>query len=200
MDNFDFDSVGWKAPEDCTFEGDNPEDHLVGPIDVEDGVVIAGESIDIEEVEQKKTLKTPGKNVVQMASARRFVDLIEEGVSPGTAAARIGTTLKALKSGGDMAEAIRTLLEVGHVKAEIKKEVIRAGLFKTFVEGIMSSDPAEKKIALEASKQMASDPEIGLTKEADVSVNINLGDLGTAIKGIELEGIENPFRREEKEE
>lgn len=134
------------------------------------------------------------KNEVVTHSAKRFVEALDAGKTPGQAAKAAGMTLKQIKDGGDMSKAIQHLLEVGHVRAEVKKEVIRAGLFKAFVEGITSPDPGERKLALEASKQMASDPEIGLTRDSEVAININLGALDEALLGVDLPGIKNPFK------
>jgi len=123
--------------------------------------------------------------------AQRFVDLLADGQTPGDAARAIGTTVRALNTSEDMSRAIKQLMDVGNVSAAIKREAIRAGLFMRFVRGIESADPIEAKLALEASKQMASDPTIGLgTGEGGVTVN--LGDLGGILQRAELPGIERP--------
>lgn len=144
--------------------------------------------VDVEVEEEKDGLHRPEVKV------RKFAEALAEGLTPGKAAQRLGTTLKQLKSRSDMCKAIEELIDVAHVKPEIKKEVIRAGLFKTFVEGITSDDKDARKIALEASKQMATDPDIGLDRTSDVSINVNLGELEDVLKDIKIEGIKNPFK------
>lgn len=142
-----------------------------------------------------KGIEIEGPREEYREKAQKFIALVGEGMAPHKAAKKLGTTVGAILSRSEMQDAITSILEVGGLKSEVKREVLRAGLFKIFVEGVVSTDPHLKKLALDASKQIAADPEIGLA-QAETSVQIDLGSLGTALQGASLPGIKNPYLHE----
>jgi hypothetical protein len=125
------------------------------------------------------------KNGGAKVKAARFVDLLKDGVKPGEAAERIGTSLKQLRTSEDMKTAVAELLATATLSSEIRKGMVRAGLNKVFIEGISSEDPKDRKVALEAAKLIASDE--GLQTGSDVTVAFDLGDLGDVIKDVKLD-------------
>lgn len=142
--------------------------------------------------------KNKYKSEVVKHNAKRFVEAIEGGASVGQAAAKIGLTAREIKSSDEMEAAIKKLISIGHIKDEVSKALLKAGLIKTFVEGITSSDKEAKKLALESAKILG--PSVGMNTESEVHVTINLGELGDKIRGVTIPGIENPYVRGEEVE
>jgi hypothetical protein len=67
-------------------------------------------------------------------------------------------------------------LESGHIRSDIRKEFMRAGLNTVAGNALLAG---ENKVFLDAYKLAASDPEIGLTGPSTVlGVSVNIGDDG----------------------
>jgi hypothetical protein len=124
----------------------------------------------------------PGEGTKQTRAkqkARAFVDLVKNGLSPEDAAERIGMDLgevTRISSAADMKELVARTLETGHIRSDIRKEVLRAGLNQSIMEALAEGD---RKGFYDGYKLAASDPEIGLTGPSTVlGVQVNIGDDG----------------------
>jgi hypothetical protein len=111
--------------------------------------------------------------------ARSFVDLVKNGLSPEDAAERIGMDLgdaTRIASAADMKDLVARTLESGHIRSDIRKEFLRAGLNKTMADALLEGD---KRGFYDGYKLAAADPEIGLTGPSTVlGVQVNIGDDG----------------------
>ena len=123
--------------------------------------------------------------------AKKFVDLVNSGVKPGEAAAKIGTTLTQINNSDDMRKAVQRLIDVGKLPAQVRKELYRIGLDKMFLESVNSDDIEERKFALSVAKTAGQDPEIA-TVPAEGQVNVDLREIGGIIKGLEFDGVPKP--------
>lgn len=123
-------------------------------------------------VEVIETTETPAKKM-----AGRFLDLVRSGERPGDAAHMLGTTLKEMDKSIAVQEALRELVPY-HMKPELRKEMVRMGLNKVFLDNIRSADKDYVKLALDAAKQIGSDPDVGLNAAPAGGVTIDLGSLG----------------------
>jgi hypothetical protein len=152
------------------------------------------------------------------ALAKRIVDLVTEGSSVDEATAAAGIVPSTLSP--DVRRQIKELLTSGyHVPADIQRAVLRAGRFKIFMQTqeaglqpevdadgniISSINTGALKMALEASKQIAMDPEIGLTQAPQTVVNIDITALKDVLQNVEalpgLEEEESMVEEEEEEE
>jgi hypothetical protein len=125
--------------------------------------------------------------------ARAFVDLVKNGLSPEDAAQRIGLELgevTRLSSGTDMKDLVARTLEIGHIRSDIRKEFLRAGLNQSLAEALAEGDRREFG---NLYKLAASDPEIGLTGPSTVlGVQVNIGEDGIGGLLKEFMGVSEP--------
>jgi hypothetical protein len=135
-------------------------------------------SVEVE-LEEKLEDKTENK-------AKRFVELVKGGKTPGIAADLIGTTLKNINSDLEMKDAVQKLLTTASLSGKIRQEMVKAGLNKMFMEGV-EGDIKQRKIALEAAKLISSSE--GLQTPQEVGVTIDFGTLAPVIKDLSLPGI-----------
>lgn len=73
--------------------------------------------------------------------------------------------------------ALRELVGRNFLPAEARRQMVRAGLNKLFMDNVSSDDPAAQKIALDAAKQIGADPEVGLNHGESGGVVVNIGEL-----------------------
>ena len=165
----------------------DPQDNIE-PIDFEQPNVVNSDVVPVEEyIVENNT----DKNVIVQDAAAQFVDKIKNGISPGKAAASIGTTLGAIATNDEMRNAISQLVSVGEIPAEARKRMLRAGLNKLFMESVGATDIKSRKIALEAAKLIGQDPEVNANAGDGATVVFELGDLADVFqKPINLPGIE----------
>lgn len=110
--------------------------------------------------------------------AKRLLNRVQKGESLSEAASAERMTVADLKDPDNPIRAsIQQLIGTYFLPPEARKQMVRAGLNKLFADNINSADPADKKIALDAAKQIGSDPEVGLGGEAGGGVIINIGEL-----------------------
>ena len=67
--------------------------------------------------------------------------------------------------------------ETGDVPMQVQKALVRAARLKLMVKNVHSDDLDAQKIALQAAKQIGSDPDVGLNQPAAVIALIDLGSL-----------------------
>lgn len=137
-------------------------------------------------VQDTETSISPGNDKLGSIAerhAKRLLDRVQRGEPLAEAAKAERMTVAQLK---DQTNPIRVSLEqlVGRyfLPPEARKQMVRAGLNKMFLENVESGDPANAKIALEAAKQIGSDPEVGLQAEQSGGVIINIADLEGVFK------------------
>lgn len=127
----------------------------------------------------------PGESAKQTKARQKtqqFIELVKNGLSPEDAAARIGLDLgevQKLGSKSDMARIVAETLEVGHIRSDIRKEYLRAGLNKMLTEAMLDGD---RKEFGSLYKLAASDPDVGLTGPSTVNaIQVNFTDLKSVI-------------------
>jgi len=152
-------------------------------------------------------VETEAKEVTSDALAKQVVDLLaNKELSITQIAEHVGVNPKALTR-PDMKARIHNLLTEGYVIADVQRAAVRAGRFKIFMDmmedGLKQGDVASLKVALEASKQIGMDPEIGLSQAPQQVVNIDLGPLTEILKKtqesehlvIDMEEEEDGFKK-----
>lgn len=148
-----------------------------------------------EQTENIKVSTAPNKLI--KVQAKQFVKSLEAGAEPEDAAREMGLSLHIIKNRPEMEVAIQKLMDKAHFSAEIKKAVVKAGLFKTFMQGQQEgADLIEVKLGLEAAKLMMQDPELGMQEAPPVAVEVNLGPLQEVADKLERE---NESRRNDPE-
>lgn len=115
--------------------------------------------------------------------ARRFVDLLNGGKTAAEAANRMGFRLKDLALNGEFQERVKERLINGFIPDEIRRALVKASLNTVLMDSMNS--PETYKLALEATKQIAQDPEVGLNLPPQPSVVVNIGDLESLLKKVD---------------
>jgi len=130
-------------------------------------------------------------------AAQKLVDLIKAGHTPNAAARQLGYSWKALKSRPEVVEAIQGLLAAYTLPPHIDKELVRAARRKVLVENLGNSDVDSQKLVLDATKQIASDPDVGLNAPPQILVNVDLRHIDEVLeKPVEpIEGLEDVIER-----
>lgn len=158
------------------------EDHITIPGDpvVENPVAVVTEKqVNVENVFRRR--------------ARRFMDLIAEGKKPAEAANDLHVRLGDLMADKHVKERVKEAIETWHLDDKVRKLLVRAVTNQLLVEGKDSDNVAEKKLALEAAKLIAADPDVGLQQQGPI-VQIDLGALGNLLQqpAPVLPGIDAP--------
>lgn len=122
-----------------------------------------------------------GNNTLGTVSERRAKRLLTrlkngESLSAATNAERMRVSeLKDPES--PVRQSLEQLMGKYFLPPKARAQMVRAGLNKVFIENIQSEDLAAQKLALDAAKQIAADPETGLTSQDAGGVVINIGEL-----------------------
>lgn len=106
-------------------------------------------------------------------ATRRVHALMKDGFSLEDAATQVGI----LRPGGAkkvFRDMISALIMDYHIPAEVMREMVRAARVKILLEN--TAPGGDSKIALDAAKQIASDPDVGLNAPPVPPVTINIGD------------------------
>lgn len=115
--------------------------------------------------------------------AKRLLSRVKAGETLASAANAERTTLTEIN---DTRSPIRASLEqlVGSyfLPPEARRQMVRAGLNKLFLDNVASEDPIKQKTALDASKQISLDPEVGLQQDQGGGIIVNIGDLEGVFK------------------
>ncbi len=124
---------------------------------------------------------SPGTNKLNSIAERRAKRLLDrvargETLSEATNAERM-TVAELNKADSPVRASIQQLIGTYFLPPEARKQLVRAGLNKIFIENVSSDDPTAQKLALDAAKQIGADPEVGLTQEVVGGVVINIGEL-----------------------
>ncbi len=124
------------------------------------------------------TVETGKPQRPSTAIAKKFAELVtEKGKSPAEAADLLGVKL-------DSAGATQLRREVEGVirgytmKPEVAKALVRASRNKLLLDALgVGGGEADPKIALEAAKQIASDPDVGLNAPPVPLVQLSFGSI-----------------------
>lgn len=93
----------------------------------------------------------------------------------------------------EVREQVTRIIQRHHLPPEARKMLVRSGFNQLAIEGLASKDPADKKVALDALKNIAADTEVGITQPAAMQVSIDLSVLKdvmatSSLPDIELDG------------
>lgn len=124
--------------------------------------------------------------------ARRVADLMVDGKSLAEAQEDIPDMLKMSK---DLASQVKKVIAMGHIPADILRAGVRAVRNKVMLDSFQESlieqnadlKNAQRKIALEASKIIGADPEIGLNQPPQVAIQINIEDISDLMSKVDDE-------------
>lgn len=110
--------------------------------------------------------------------AKRLLDRVSRGESLADAAKAERMTVAEVNAVDSPVRAsLQQLIGTYFLPPEARKQMVRAGLNKLFMDNVSKEDPAAQKLALDAAKQIGADPEVGLTQEVAGGVIINIGEL-----------------------
>lgn len=134
---------------------------------------------------------------VDDALAKSIVNDLSPAVQGGKtidqAAADLGIDLK--KYSAPTRRAVFELLAANYMPPNMVREVIRAGRNKLILEGVNATgeeELARKRLALEAMKQAASDPEVGLNQPPQTTINIDMREVVELAKNLEVPDFLKP--------
>ncbi len=128
---------------------------------------------------------TTGINSVAERKAKRVLERVSRGETLANAAKNEHLTVGAISDPDNpIRQSIQSLIGGYFLPPEARKQMVRAGLNKVFLTNVASEDPAAQKLALDAAKQIAADPEVGLTQEVSGGVTINIGELAGVFEQI----------------
>lgn len=109
---------------------------------------------------------------VKTVRAKRFGDLLQQGMRPGEAAHRLKIPLKKLMEEKPTQKVVRDLIEGYTFDAQVRKLLQRALVNKGVIDN--SSEGGDKKLLVDYLKMMGSDTEVGVDAPAQVNVHIGL--------------------------
>jgi hypothetical protein len=175
--------------EDCIFTPNlspdpmNPEER-----DAEMEIDInLGKAVDISSDTQTVITKKDGGVVAQ-----KVVTLMQKGMSIEEASKTVGLDSAMLPR--QLVNSITlAAIQTYQLPAAVSRELVRAGRNKILIEEGFSKD-GDKKLALEAMKQISSDPDVGLNAPPAPIVQINMGDLKKVIDTAGVVNEEDLFR------
>lgn len=162
-----------------------PFDFIQLPGEVENATtVVESEDVGvIEEVAIRSDIK-PGPTSAK--TAQRFVDLMKTGYTAGEAARMAGrTSVRALMQDTGARKTVRALAEEYGMNDDVRKILVKFGLNKIAIDNLSKEDRDSQKLALDALKAIATDPDVGLNAaQANIGIAINLGDLGALLEKV----------------
>ena len=145
------------------------------------------------EVDVGETKIGTDSDALAKALANDLAPAMTEGKSVEQAAGELGIDLK--KYGTATRQVVLELLAGNYMPPSMVREVIRAGRNKLILEGINATGEEElgkKRIALEAMKQAASDPEVGLNQPPQTTINIDMREVVELAKTLDVPDFLKP--------
>ncbi len=118
--------------------------------------------------------------------AKRFLELTGQGYKAHEAAKLMGSTIKGLVGNDAFKRQVQQLIETASLSADLRKEMLRAGLNRIFMENVSNPDKESQKLAIEAAKVIGSDPDVGLNAQPQAGIQINLNTLSTVLDKIDV--------------
>lgn len=130
--------------------------------------------------------------------AKKLGELIEAGATPEAAALELGLPPRALKN-ASLAEEFKKLIANATFSADAQRAIVRAARIELLGKGLKAGLEGAK-IALEATKQIASDPQVGLTAPPQTTINLTFAKSGELMDKMDpLPGFEDVEFDDEKE-
>lgn len=140
-----------------------------------------------DDTEVSISTSTNNLNTVSERRAKRLLDRLKRGEPLSRAANAERMTVAEVKDPSNpVRHSIQQLIGQYFLPPEARKQLVRAGLNKIFIENVSSEDPAAVKLALDAAKQIGADPEVGLTTHDTGGVIINIGELAGVFDQIQV--------------
>ena len=148
-------------------------------------MLLAPDGADLPVIETEVSI-APGNNklgTVAEARAKRLLNRLQKGEPLAMAANAERMSVAELKDPDNPVRAsVQQLIGSHFLPPEARKAMVRAGLNKLFLDNVSSADPADKKIALDAAKVIASDVEVGINTDNTGGVVINIGELADVFR------------------
>lgn len=136
---------------------------------------------DAVRVTERRDLKPSSK------IARRFAELVGEGKSPKAAAGILRVDL------GDpgnyaVANEVQQLIRGYASRPEIDRELVRASRRKILIDAMTGQVP-DHGLALDAAKQIASDPDVGLNAPPAPLVSLTFGSIEEILERLDEKDV-----------
>ena len=127
---------------------------------------------------------------LQEIKAQKFAELVKEkGIV--AAAREVGEReWRIYASQEEVRNAVMRTIRNNYLPPDARKMLVRAGFNQLAVEGLTSTDPTAKKVALDALKSIAADTEVGIMQPAAVQVSIDMGALKNVLESSALPEVE----------
>ena len=135
-------------------------------------------SDNIMETEIEISTATNKLGTVSEKRAKRLLDRVARGEPLADAAKAERMTVGEIRDvDSPVRHSLQQLIGTYFLPPEARRQMVRAGLNKVFLENVNSPDPGAQKVALDAAKQIGADPEVGLTTTETGGVIVNIEGL-----------------------
>lgn len=151
----------------------------------ENPMLVSPTGADLPRIETETVIAAANNrlNTVSEIRAKRLLDRVAKGEKLSTAAASERMRVSELKDPDNpIRQSLQQLIGSYFLPPEARKQMVRAGLNKMFIDNVNSADPGDKKIALDAAKQIAADVEVAINSDATGGIIINIGELTDVFK------------------
>jgi hypothetical protein len=131
-----------------------------------------------------------GKPRPRTAVAKKFAELVtEKGKSPNEAADLLGIKLDSAGA-AQLRREVEGVIRGYTMKPEAAKVLVRAARNKLLIDALgTSGHEYDPKIALEAAKQIASDPDVGLTAAPVPAIQLQFGSIEELLTQIDVRDV-----------
>ena len=127
--------------------------------------------------------------------ARRFSELVARGTSPKAAANLLRIDL-ADPGSYAVADEVQKLIRGYAARPEIDRELVRASRRKILIDAMTGENP-DHGMALDAAKQIASDPDVGLNAPPAPLVSLTFGSIEDLLNNIDSKDVILDVKAEE---
>lgn len=131
-----------------------------------------------------------GKPRPRTAVAKKFAELVtEKGKSPAEAADLMGIKIDSAGA-AQLRREVEGVIRGYTMKPEAAKVLVRAARNKLLIDALgTDGHEYDPKIALEAAKQIASDPDVGLTAAPVPMVQLQFGNIEELLSQIDVKDV-----------
>lgn len=161
-----------------------PDQKIVNP-EFDNPETLVPENSEVLEIEQSENSivvisHTPAASEKTATGhiAKKLIELIAQGVTKENAMKALGVEAHQINLRELMVETNAQLLTNYAIPDETRRLMVKAALNKVLTEAIQAGDP---ETILKASKQIASDPDVGLTAAPQNVINISLDKAAEAL-------------------
>jgi hypothetical protein len=184
----------WAMPEKKALQ-EIPQQNPIMP--EENGTPHLTKSLTLSSPVSISTGKTPKKDSKRYAEdlTAQMIELVKSGMSPKAAAEAVGADFKAMDR-----KTFERLITDGissyHLPPVVAKEAVRAARNQVLVEALLTKD---HKTVLEATKQIATDPEVGLNAPPIQVTSLKVDSLKDLLEKVSEKDFEDLFAKEDEE-